>query len=418
VKMTMKSVVLCEIGFGFGIVGMIIPFSNDRIRKRIAMKKKQCFQWMITGLLILTSCAPSLPVATQSESTESSIPSITPTNTEIARQETLEPGRTITSIPAVINPLTGLPMQDPSLLTRRPLIVKIQNVPRESRPQWGLSLADHVYEYYIEYGDTRFAAVYYGNRPEQVGPVRSARHIDMQLIQMYQAVLLYGGAYEELMENMLSADFGDRLIREGPSTAPAFYRYEPDGVNYLMVNTTLLDPIYTQYKIKDIQPVFTILPFSSEKPESGNLADVVFIRFSGSMYNRWDYNPADGRYYRSSETQSGMDEVYAPHYDRLTGAQIAADNLVILFTRYNEVPNEGEVFDVPLSGSGKAYAVRDGIINELTWTREGPEDLISLSFPDGTPYEYKPGNIWYSVLGSQSIVTQQERNWRFTFYMP
>ncbi len=382
------------------------------------MKKKQCFQWMIAVGLIFSSCAPSLPVATQSESTENSIASKTPVNTEITLQDTPKPEIMITPTSAIINPLTGLLMQDTGLLTHRPLIVKVQNVPRESRPQWGLSLADHVYEYYIEYGDTRFAAVYYGNRPDQVGPVRSARHIDMQLIQMYKAVLLYGGAYEELMENMLSADFGDRLIREGPNTAPAFYRYEPDGVNFLMVNTTLLDPIYKQYKIKDIQPVFTTLPFSSEKPKPGNPADVVFIRFSGSMYNRWDYSATDGRYYRSAETQSGMDEVYAPHYDRLTGAQIAADNLVILFTRYNEIPNEGEVFDVPMSGSGKAYAVRNGQIFELTWTRENPEDLISLSFPDGTPYEYKPGNIWYSVLGSQSVVSQQERNWRFTFYMP
>ncbi|MEN6524561.1 MAG: DUF3048 C-terminal domain-containing protein, partial [Anaerolineaceae bacterium] len=124
------------------------------------------------------------------------------------------------------------------------------------------------------------------------------------------------------------------------------------------------------------------------------------------------------RYYRSSETQSGMDEVYAPLYDRLTGVQIAADNLVVIFTRYNEVPNEGEVFDVPLSGYGKAYAIRDGQIYELIWTREKPEDLISLTFPDGSLYQYKPGNVWYSVLGSQSVVEQQDRNWRFTFFMP
>ncbi len=121
-------------------------------------------------------------------------------------------------------------MQDPGLLSKRPLIVKIQNVPRESRPQWGLSLADHVYEYYIEYGDTRFAAVYYGNRPEQVGPIRSARHVDMQLIQMYNGVLLFGGAYEELLETLLAAEYGDRLIREGPNTEPAFFRFEPEGV--------------------------------------------------------------------------------------------------------------------------------------------------------------------------------------------
>ena len=110
--------------------------------------------------------------------------------------------------------------KDDSLLEKRPVIVKVQNVPRESRPQWGLSQADHVYEYYIEYGDTRFAAVYYGTRPDQIGPVRSARHFDIQLIDMYQAVLLYGGAYEDLEQEMLSSEFGNRLS-EG-QTLPGF----------------------------------------------------------------------------------------------------------------------------------------------------------------------------------------------------
>ncbi len=185
-----------------------------------------------------------------------------------------------------------------------------------------------------------------------------------------------------------------------------------------MVNTTLLDPVYKTYAIQDIQPDFTPLKFLRRTSHNGKPADVVFIRFSGSMYNRWDYNPESGRYYRSSEIVSGMNEEYAPLFDRLTGEQIAADNLVILFSRYNQVISEGEVFDNPLTGTGIAYAVRDGNIYELTWSRTNPEDLISLTFPDGTEYEYKPGNTWFSIFGSQSVLEQHQRNWKFTLYMP
>ena len=96
-------------------------------------------------------------------------------------------------------------------------------MPRESRPQWGLSRADIVYEYYIEYGDTRFAAVYYGN-DSHVGPIRSARHVDMQLVQMYKALFIFGGAYDELFELLLESDFAEHLIREGPNTAAALTR--------------------------------------------------------------------------------------------------------------------------------------------------------------------------------------------------
>ncbi len=376
--------------------------------------------WLIwlMGLLLLANCSPQLPVLAE----ETGFPEVTDGAVNTATLEdhldTSVPEFTSTPQTTVLNPLTGLPVQNIDLLSMRPLIVKVQNVPRESRPQWGLSLADHVYEYYIEYGDTRFAAIYYGTRPEQIGPIRSARHFDMQLIQMYQAVLLYGGAYEELQNEMLSAEFGNRIIREGENTQPAFYRYDPAGMNYLMINTTLLEPVYSFYNIENIQPEFIPVSFNGIPDRDGSPADVVFVRFSGSMYNRWDYSPETGRYYRSSETQSGLQEEYAPLYDRFNGEQIAADNLVILFTRYNQVLPKEEVFDIPLMGSGTAYAMRDGKLFELTWSRSQSDALVFLQYADGTPYSFKQGNTWFSVLGSQSNVEQQQRNWKFTCYLP
>ena len=383
------------------------------------MKFKSIQLLLFFTLLLVAGCSPTLPVATQ-------LPAIDPTPGSTAALPGVEsavPTEAVPEITAIpgqiaVNPLTGLPVQDASLLAKRPVIVKVQNVPRESRPQWGLSQADHVYEYYIEYGDTRFAAVYYGTRPEQIGPVRSARHFDMQLIEMYQAVLLYGGAYEDLEQEMLSSDFGNRLIREGQNTAQVFYRFEPVGTNYLMANITQLDAVYDFYGIEEIQPEFPDILFSESPDSEGLPADVVRVRFSGSMYNRWDYDPVSKRYYRSSEVVSGLDEEYAPLYDRGNGEQIAADNLVVIFTRYNQVPDFNEVFDVPLAGSGTAYGVRDGQIFELVWTRDESGGIFTLTNKDGTPYAFKPGNTWFSILGSQSKVVQQERNWQFIMYMP
>ena len=54
-------------------------------------------------------------------------------------------------------------------MERRPLAIKVANYPRYIRPQSGLTLADNVYEYYIEGGLTRFIAVFYGNNSEWVG---------------------------------------------------------------------------------------------------------------------------------------------------------------------------------------------------------------------------------------------------------
>ena len=92
------------------------------------------------------------------------------------------------------NPLTGLPVSDPSLLNRRPMAIKIANSPDYVRPQSGLTLADVVYEYYIEWGDTRFIAVMYGNDSPMVGPVRSGRYFDEHIARMYNAFLMFKGA--------------------------------------------------------------------------------------------------------------------------------------------------------------------------------------------------------------------------------
>jgi hypothetical protein len=68
-------------------------------------------------------------------------------------------------IPAGTNPLTGLPVADPSLLKIPALLISISNFPAIGRPQEGLSFAPFVYEYYITEGATRFLAVFYGAFP-------------------------------------------------------------------------------------------------------------------------------------------------------------------------------------------------------------------------------------------------------------
>ena len=95
--------------------------------------------------------------------------------------------------PSGVNPLTGLAYPSDEAMSRRNLIIKISNWPPKVRPQHALSLADLVYEYEAEGGVTRFAALYRNNAPAQVGSVRSARLLDIELISMYAALLAYSG---------------------------------------------------------------------------------------------------------------------------------------------------------------------------------------------------------------------------------
>ncbi len=102
-------------------------------------------------ILLLAACQTSTQTPTPTLIIPSTVPSTTP--------------RPKVNIPSGVNPLTGLPVIDPSLLKIPALLVSISNFPATGRPQAGLSFAPFVYEYYITEGATRFLAVFYGEFP-------------------------------------------------------------------------------------------------------------------------------------------------------------------------------------------------------------------------------------------------------------
>lgn len=118
--------------------------------------------------LLLGSCAPqtnALPA------TPTSQPNATLTSAPTQPTLVLEPTATSTVPPTprpvvTINPLTGLPVEDPSLLNLPSVLVSIAHFPPVARPQAGLSYAATVYEVYITAGGTRFLANFYGAFPQ------------------------------------------------------------------------------------------------------------------------------------------------------------------------------------------------------------------------------------------------------------
>lgn len=124
------------------------------------------------------------------------------------------------------NPLTGEIVADPGLLQQRPFTVKISNAPPSFvRPQSGLNDAAIVYEHLAEGSLTRFTAIFYGKLPEKIGPIRSARLIDVELPAMYDAALFFSGASVGVNQRLNGSDFSERLMR---SAEEGFYRTGED----------------------------------------------------------------------------------------------------------------------------------------------------------------------------------------------
>jgi len=89
-------------------------------------------------------------------------------------------------------PLTGLVDPSGSALTRSALTVKIENTP-EALPQWGVDQADVVYEEIVNGGITRLAAIFNSQAPTKVGPVRSVRPTDTQVVWPLGGIFAYSG---------------------------------------------------------------------------------------------------------------------------------------------------------------------------------------------------------------------------------
>jgi SdrD B-like domain/Protein of unknown function (DUF3048) C-terminal domain len=131
---------------------------------------------------LLSSCAaaaiqarPVAPEATQSATvTRAVVPSSTPPSTSTP-QITATPatyGPDMDGFPVGINPLSGQPAEDPSLLKIPAVLVSISHFPATGRPQAGLSFAPFVYEFSITGGESRFLAAFYGAYPQPEVPIR------------------------------------------------------------------------------------------------------------------------------------------------------------------------------------------------------------------------------------------------------
>ena len=323
------------------------------------------------------------------------------------------------NFPADINPLTGL-RTDPDLLDRRPMLIKVSNLPRDVRPQSGLSRADIVYEYYTEEGTTRFIAIYYGQDAERVGSIRSARFFDEHIIRMYRGFFVFGSGDERVRDRLYNSDFAERLIVEWQADCPTLCRPDP-VTNYLMGNTLALHDYVRAQGLSDERQDLDGMYFRMQPLDGGQPADRVYAWYSVVIYNRWDYDPPSGRYYRYADVENALDgqpEVYKPLRDALGNIPIAADNVVILLmphTFYSESP---EIVEMQFYESGPAYAFRDGQIYELEWVRANEAGLYSLYTKDGDEYAFKPGNTWFEVMGVDTKIHKDNNDWRFEMRFP
>jgi hypothetical protein len=333
-----------------------------------------------------------------------------------------------------INPLTGLPPVDPALLERRPLAIKISNYPREIRPQYGLTLADQVFEYYIEWGDTRFIGIFYGTDAKKVGPVRSGRFFDEHVTRMFNAFLVFNYADPRVWNYLKGSDLYPYLVIPSCTggICPPFFvspiSEVPDAEHFThYFDTTRFNEFAHKKGVNNSRQPIRNGFFSEAIPESQIKVNRMYTHYSVRDYNYWEYDSQTRKYFRYQETatldpDAGVTEkVYAPLLDAATSQQVNAENVVYLFASHtfaNKYNAEDEVYHINLLDEGLAYVFRDGIVIPARWTRPEKGQPLILTTLEGFPIFLRPGRTFYQVLGLASLLQQDADAWRFTFQTP
>jgi hypothetical protein len=367
--------------------------------------------WPVLGLALAAACAApaakaSSPGGSATPTDPGGAPEASVTNTptpEPIVTQTYTPS--LTATPEVINPLTGLPVSDPSVLERWPLSIKVSSYPRSARPQAGLSYADLLFEFYQEAGMTRWHAVFLSQDVEKVGPIRSGRKIDVPLMRAYQSLLVFCAEYSATWDFMELEGVDDRLLYVGPVDCPALCRDEMQlSINGIYGNTEELRKAARVLKIPDSVPDLGGMAFSQEPPAMGGSASTIRVRFiTDNAIAEWRYNPLDKKYYRYSETDKANGEV-VPQTDRLTGEQLSVSNVIVLFANYIR-RQQREIYELELFGGGRALIFRDGMMEDAIWRLPKIDRPLQFFGQDG-PFQLRPGVTWIGIVEDTSTANQ------------
>ena len=317
------------------------------------------------------------------------------TSTTVAPTTTTAPTpTTTTTLPvgpgSVFN---AIPAEDPTLLERRALAVKIDNHPR-ARPQSGISQADLVYELLVEGGLSRFIAVFHDNDSEYVGPIRSGRPTDPTLVRPTGGIMVYSGGQPWIQAIILNA--GVPLIGEGEATFRIGNRSAPHN---LYGNTTLMRAVAEARGLDNDPPppFFEIGEFAGVEPAAQistpwDAANRVLWTWDGAVYNRYT-------------NELPHNEIDAEGNEM----QITTDVVVVLTAdRYTARPPDASGSAVPALetvGRGVAYVFADGFVAEGEWSRTDIAEPFTLTDNDGAPMMVPQGRPWVAVFPNSETVT-------------
>ena len=255
--------------------------------------------------------------------------------------------------------------------------VKIDDVP-PARPQTGLCTADVVYVEPVEGGVTRLLALYTGDRPEVVGPVRSARRSDIELLAQHgKPVFAYSGAAPELLPKLRAAALVDASEKAAPRS---YYR---DNARVIPHNLYLRPRNLPKTAEAPPQAALEFGPAPSAGASVGQ-------HRSGGYTFRWTAN-------RWAVSLSGS-PVTSTECGPITAATVVEQRVRVTADEEIEDSTGHRSPVVTSVGTGAATVLRDGQRFTATWTRPDAKSPTRFQTADGAPLPLKAYPVWIVLI--------------------
>ncbi|WP_051735352.1 DUF3048 domain-containing protein [Streptomyces sp. NRRL B-3229] len=269
---------------------------------------------------------------------------------------------------------------EPARQAPSPLAVKIDNV-RAARPQTGLDSADVVYAEQVEGGLSRLMAVYATRLPKAVGPVRSARESDLELLrQFHDPTLAFSGAQGKLMPLINRAPLDARTPEKA---SEAYFRGAGRAIPHnlylrpkrLMPTTPGPDALTTGFRY-------------GPAPAGGTKDTSETVRFPAARFT-FTWSPNRGRWLVSLD---GTPDVMTDG-KRLAPATVVVQYVKVRKSAFHDFLGNNTPYTVTV-GSGKAKVLRDGRAWDVNWQRAKATDGTRFTTKDGSPMNFATGQVW------------------------
>lgn len=280
-------------------------------------------------------------------------------------------------------PLTGEPIEDDAAAQRPVLAVKVDNHPR-ARPQHNLDRADVVLVEKVE-GTTRLIALFHSQQADKVGPVRSGRFVDGELLPSLRPAFAISGAAEPVLAELGQTDL--QLYGEGSAGAWDRDTSRPAPHNLFLAT----EPLFEAAQEDGVPAAEQPWPYAENLDAvSGSEVTGADMAYPKAESVRWKWEGDE--FVRAQDGQ--------PH-EVADGDQVAADNVLIV----RVTPTSDVTRPFESTGSGELVVLRDGRQFTGTWEKSSATENFRWLDSAGEPLPLAPGTTWIELVPDNGQVT-------------